>query len=62
MTQLAKHLTRFITTRLSEADYSRLVQISVKIETPKTVLVREAIICHLSKFTKDKSASASTLA
>ena len=54
MSQLAKHLTRFITTRLSEADYSRLVQISAKIEIPKTVLVREAIICYLSKFPKEK--------
>ncbi|MHC5729488.1 MAG: hypothetical protein ACYT04_59905 [Nostoc sp.] len=58
MTQLTEDLTCFITTRLTETDYSRLIRIAAKVQAPKTVLVREAVLSYLSKFPKEKSASA----
>lgn len=58
MTQLAEDLNCFVTIRLSETDYSRLIRIATKVQAPKTVLVREAVLSYLSKFPKEKSGNA----
>lgn len=58
MVEQAEDLNCFITTRLTETDYSRLIRIAAKLQAPKTVLVREALLSYLAKFPKEKSASA----
>lgn len=56
MDEKAEDLNCFITARLTATDYSKLIRIAAKVQAPKTVLVREAVLSYLAKFPKEKSA------
>lgn len=58
MVEETEDLNCFITARLTATDYSKLIRIAAKVQAPKTVLVREAVLHYLSKFPSEKSASA----
>ncbi len=51
-----EELNRFISIRLTKTDYSHLVEVATKMQAPKTVLAREAILSYLSEATKSSVA------